>query len=68
MITPGLVERGLHAGKLIGGVARIAGGGGGGKPEMAQAGGRDAAQLDAAIAAVPDAVRAQLADQPADGS
>ena len=63
MITPGLVERGLHAGKLIGGIARIAGGGGGGKPEMAQAGGRDAAQLDAALAAVPDAVRAQLADQ-----
>ena len=62
MITPGLVQRGLHAGKLIGGVARIAGGGGGGKPEMAQAGGRDAAQLDAAIAAVPEAVRAQLAD------
>ena len=62
MITPGLVERGLHAGKLIGGVARIAGGGGGGKPEMAQAGGRDASQLDAAIAAVPDAVRAQLTD------
>ena len=63
MITPGLVERGLHAGKLIGGIARIAGGGGGGKPEMAQAGGRDAAQLDAALAAVPDAVRNQLADQ-----
>ena len=62
MITTGLVQRGLHAGKLIGGVARIAGGGGGGKPEMAQAGGRDAAQLDTAIAAVPDAVRAQLAD------
>ena len=62
MITPGLVERGLHAGKLIGGVAQIAGGGGGGKPEKAQAGGRDASQLDAAIAAVPEAVRAQLAD------
>ena len=63
MVTPGLVERGLHAGKLIGGIARIAGGGGGGKPEMAQAGGRDAAQLDAALDAVADAVRAQLADQ-----
>ena len=62
MVTPGLVERGLHAGKLIGGIARIAGGGGGGKPEMAQAGGRDAGQLDAALAAAPDAVRAQLAD------
>ena len=66
MVTPGLVERGLHAGKLIGGIARIAGGGGGGKPEMAQAGGRDAAQLDAALGAVPDAVRAQLGDQLAD--
>ena len=63
MVTPGLVERGLHAGKLIGGIARIAGGGGGGKPEMAQAGGRDAAQLDAALDAVAAAVRAQLADQ-----
>ena len=62
MVTPGLVERGLHAGKLIGGIARIAGGGGGGKPEMAQAGGRDAGQLDAALAAAPNAVRAQLAD------
>ena len=62
MVTPGLVERGLHAGKLIGGIARIAGGGGGGKPEMAQAGGRDAGQLGAALAAAPDAVRAQLAD------
>ncbi len=63
MVTPGLVERGLHAGKLIGGIARIAGGGGGGKPEMAQAGGRDATQLDAALGAVADAVRDQLADQ-----
>ena len=62
MITPGLVARGLHAGQLIGGIARIAGGGGGGKPEMAQAGGRDATRLDAALAATADAVRAQLAD------
>ncbi len=62
MVTPGLVERGLHAGRLIGGIARIAGGGGGGKAEMAQAGGRDASRLDAALAAAAEAVRAQLAD------
>ena len=62
MITPGLVARGLNAGRLIGGIARIAGGGGGGKPEMAQAGGRDATKLDAALAATADAVRAQLAN------
>ena len=62
MITPGLVARGLHAGQLIGGIARIAGGGGGGKPEMAQAGGRDATKLDAALAATADAVRVQLAN------
>ena len=62
MITPGLVARGLNAGRLIGGIARIAGGGGGGKPEMAQAGGRDATRLDAALAATADAVRAQLAN------
>ena len=62
MITPGLVARGLNAGQLIGGIARIAGGGGGGKPEMAQAGGRDATKLDAALAATAEAVRAQLAN------
>lgn len=62
MITPGLVERGLHAGRLIDGVARIAGGGGGGKPEMAQAGGRDPTRLDQALAAAAAAVRGQLND------
>ncbi len=60
MATSGAVERGVNAGRLIGGIARITGGGGGGKPDMAQAGGRDASKLDEALAAAVDAVRSQL--------
>ena len=47
--TPTLVERGLHAGNLIREVAKVAGGGGGGRPDIAQAGARDASRLDAAL-------------------
>ncbi len=60
MATDGAVSEGINAGQLIGGIARIAGGGGGGAPDMAQAGGRDAGKLDDALAAVADAVREQL--------
>ncbi len=60
MATEGAVRDGINAGKLIGGIARIAGGGGGGAPDMAQAGGRDADKLDDALAAVTDAVQEQL--------
>ncbi len=41
----------LQAGKFIGGIAKLCGGGGGGRPNLAQAGGRDASQLPAALAA-----------------
>ena len=41
----------LQAGKFIGGIAKLCGGGGGGRPNLAQAGGRDGASLDAALAA-----------------
>ncbi|MGB4176563.1 MAG: alanine--tRNA ligase, partial [Halanaerobiales bacterium] len=40
-VSKDLVAEGYHAGKIIGQVARIAGGGGGGRPDMAQAGARD---------------------------
>ncbi len=43
-------EAGLQAGKFIGGIAKICGGGGGGRPNFAQAGGRDASKLPEAIA------------------
>jgi alanyl-tRNA synthetase len=47
-----LVKRGVHAGKLIGQVAKIAGGGGGGQPNKAQAGGKDASKVAEAISKV----------------
>ncbi|MCY4617080.1 MAG: alanine--tRNA ligase [Chloroflexi bacterium] len=60
MATDGAVAAGVNAGKLIGGIARLAGGGGGGSPDMAQAGGRQADKLDEALDSAVDAVRAQL--------
>jgi alanyl-tRNA synthetase len=62
-VTEDLVERGLHAGRMVKEVAKTVGGGGGGKPTMAHAGGRDAGQLSAALARVPDLVRQSLAGQ-----
>jgi alanyl-tRNA synthetase len=50
-VTPGLVKR-IQAGKLVGAVAKIVGGSGGGKAEIAEAGGKDQAQIDAALKAV----------------
>ena len=48
-LSQDLVARGLHAGKIAGEAAKQVGGGGGGKPDMAQAGGKDPAGLDKAI-------------------
>ncbi|MBR4253441.1 MAG: hypothetical protein IKQ15_14250, partial [Kiritimatiellae bacterium] len=48
---PAARDRGIHAGKLVGAVAKVAGGGGGGKPDKAQAGGRQPENLPAALAA-----------------
>lgn len=48
-LSDDLVKRGLHAGKLIKEVSQIVGGGGGGKPDMAQAGGKFVDKLDKAI-------------------
>ncbi|MBN2500219.1 MAG: alanine--tRNA ligase, partial [Anaerolineales bacterium] len=59
-VTDDLVERGLHAGKLVKLVATPLGGGGGGRPNMAQAGGKDASKLDEALATVPDWVKENL--------
>ncbi len=61
MVTPDLVAKGLHAGNIARDTARVMGGGGGGQPEMAQAGGRQADKLDAALQGVPELVRKGLA-------
>jgi alanyl-tRNA synthetase len=49
-VTAGLTKR-IQAGKLVGAVAKLVGGSGGGKPEIAEAGGKDQTQIDAALKA-----------------
>lgn len=58
-VTPDLVRAGMHAGRLVGEVAKLTGGGGGGRPDLAQAGGKNVGELDAALAAVNSLVKDQ---------
>jgi len=44
-----IVSQGLHAGKFLAPIAKHCGGGGGGRPNLAQAGGRDSKKLDDAL-------------------
>lgn len=60
-ITKDLLATGLHAGNLLKEVAKIAGGGGGGRPDMAQAGGKNPAKLQEALNQVAVIIKAQLA-------
>ena len=60
MVTPDLVERGLHAGNIARDTAKVMGGGGGGRPEMAQAGGKQSEKVDEALNGVPALVRQGL--------
>ena len=54
-VTPGLTKR-IQAGKLVGAVAKFVGGSGGGRPDIAEAGGKDQSQIDAALQAAPNIV------------
>jgi alanyl-tRNA synthetase len=47
--SPEVNKKGLQAGKFVGAIAKICGGGGGGRPNLAQAGGRDASKLPEAL-------------------
>ncbi len=61
VVTDDLIKgRGLKAGDIVRGVAQLAGGSGGGKPHLAQAGGRDPGKLDQALAQVAGIVEQQL--------
>ncbi len=59
-VTPDLVERGFHAGQIVKVVAEAVGGGGGGRPTMAQAGGRDLSRMNEALKLVPQWVQRKL--------
>ncbi|TYR82316.1 alanine--tRNA ligase [Priestia megaterium] len=56
-VTKDLISNGHHAGKLVKEVATICGGGGGGRPDMAQAGGKDPSQIEKALNFVEEWVK-----------
>jgi len=58
-VSPELVKQGFHAGKLIKEVAARCGGGGGGRPDMAQAGGKDPSKLHEALQLAEELVLSQ---------
>ncbi|MBR6627013.1 MAG: alanine--tRNA ligase [Lachnospiraceae bacterium] len=60
MATQGALDKGAHAGNLIKGIAALVGGGGGGRPNMAQAGGKNPAGIPDAIAEASMVLEGQL--------
>ncbi|MFO7635051.1 MAG: alanine--tRNA ligase [Caldilinea sp.] len=59
-VTDDLVGRGMHAGNIVRDAAKLMGGGGGGRPTLAQAGGRDSAKLEEALQSVSSWVKTNL--------
>ncbi len=60
MATDGAMAKGAHAGNLIKGIAACVGGGGGGRPNMAQAGGKNPAGIDDALAKACEVLEGQI--------
>jgi alanyl-tRNA synthetase len=58
--SPAVNKKGLQAGKFVGAIAKICGGGGGGRPNLAQAGGRDASKLPEALEEAKQQLRSGL--------
>lgn len=59
-VTKDLIEKGLHAGKMVKQAAEVCGGGGGGRPDMAQAGGKQPEKLEEALASAEDWIKSVL--------
>lgn len=59
-VTPDYVKQGVHAGKIVKEVATICGGGGGGRPDMAQAGAKDATKIEEALKNVDEWLKNNL--------
>ena len=60
MATKDAVAKGIHAGNIVKEIAKLCGGGGGGRPDMAQAGGKDPSKLDSALEAAWDVLAKQV--------
>lgn len=60
MATKDAVAKGVHAGNVVKEVAKMCGGGGGGRPDMAQAGAKDASKVDEALAAAYGIIEGQI--------
>lgn len=60
MVTKDLMDKGIHAGNIIREVAKVAGGGGGGRPDMAQAGGKDPSKVDDGLELVEILIKKSL--------
>lgn len=60
MATRDAVQAGIHSGNIIREIAKIAGGGGGGRPDMAQAGGKDVTKIDEALKYAVNVIEAQI--------
>jgi len=58
--SPAVNQKGLQAGKFVGAIAKLCGGGGGGRPNLAQAGGRDPSKLPEALAAAKTQLQQEL--------
>lgn len=59
-VSKDLIEQGLHAGHLIKQAAQVCGGGGGGRPDMAQAGGKDPAKIEDALQLVKQYIKENI--------
>ena len=60
MATDSAVKAGVHCGNIIKEAAKVAGGGGGGRPDMAQAGGKDVSKLSDALAKAEEIIASQI--------
>ena len=60
MATDGAMKAGAHAGNMIKGIAKLVGGGGGGRPNMAQAGGKNPAGIDLALKEAVSVLEGQI--------
>jgi len=60
MATASAVAKGIHAGNIVKEAAKVSGGGGGGKPEMAQAGGKDTTKIEEALQAAVNVSKSQI--------